>query len=158
MSFHHILSDLISDFGKGPTTFFLNLFSEHAKSLQPTLESSSIQTTELIVKCHTILEMASHDLSPHTFGSGLQFLKGLQKGLKKTSFGLIFCQGSLIGCNTNLCSPLKTFVCGGSVEIVVVVCGKICGNMCGKIEKLSDWNKNWCGSRYWLPNYDSGLW
>ena len=40
----------------------------------------------------------------------------------------------------------------GSVEIVVVVCGKICGNMCskicGKIEKLSDWNKNWCGSRY----------
>ena len=45
---------------------------------------------------------------------------------------------------------------GGSVEIVVVVCGKICGNMCGnmcdkmcsKIEKLSDWNKNWCGSRY----------
>ena len=20
--------------------------------------------------------------------------------------------------------------------------------MCGKIEKLSDWNKNWCGSRY----------
>ena len=36
----------------------------------------------------------------------------------------------------------------GSVEIVVVVCGKICGNMCGKIEKLLDWNKNWCGSRY----------
>ena len=33
--------------------------------------------------------------------------------------------------------------------IVVVVCGKICGKMCGKmcdkIEKLSDWNKNWCG-------------
>ena len=37
---------------------------------------------------------------------------------------------------------------GGSVEIVVVVCGKICGNMCGKIEKLLDWNINWCGSRY----------
>ena len=38
------------------------------------------------------------------------------------------------------------------MEIVVVVCGKICGNMCseicGKIEKLSDWDKNWCGSRY----------
>ena len=38
------------------------------------------------------------------------------------------------------------------MEIVVVVCGKNCGNMCskmcGKIEKLSDWNKNWCGSRY----------
>ena len=38
------------------------------------------------------------------------------------------------------------------MEIVVVVCGKICGNMCskicGKIEKLSDWNKNLCGSRY----------
>ena len=28
--------------------------------------------------------------------------------------------------------------------------------MCGKIEKLLDWNKNWCGSRYWLCDYDSG--
>ena len=27
--------------------------------------------------------------------------------------------------------------------ILVVVCGK----MCGKIEKLSDWNKNWYGSK-----------
>ena len=55
----------------------------------------------------------------------------------------------------------KHFVCvslryrkhhGGLVEIVVVVCGKFCGNMCGKmcgkIEKLLNWNKNWCGSRY----------
>ena len=25
--------------------------------------------------------------------------------------------------------------CGGSVEIVVVVCGLICGNRCGKMEK-----------------------
>ena len=24
----------------------------------------------------------------------------------------------------------------------------VCGEMCGKIEKLLDWNKNWCGSRY----------
>ena len=30
------------------------------------------------------------------------------------------------------------------MAIVVVVCGE----MCGKIEKLLDWNKNWCGSRY----------
>ena len=30
------------------------------------------------------------------------------------------------------------------MAIVVVVCGE----MCGKIEKLSDWNKNWCDSRY----------
>ena len=36
--------------------------------------------------------------------------------------------------------------------------GKMCGKICGKIEKLLDWNKNWCGSRYWHPNYDSGLW
>ena len=83
MSFHHILSDLVSDYGKGPKkgfkNFFLNLFSELAKSLQPTLESSSIQTTEPIVKCYTILEMGSHDLSPHTFGSGLRFLKGVKK-------------------------------------------------------------------------------
>ena len=34
--------------------------------------------------------------------------------------------------------------------------GKICGIMCGKIEKLSDLNKNWCGSRYGPCNYDSG--
>ena len=37
------------------------------------------------------------------------------------------------------------------VIVVVVygkICGKICDKMCGKIEKLSDWNKNWCGSRY----------
>ena len=43
---------------------------------------------------------------------------------------------------------------------MVVVCGKICGkicdDMCGKIEKLSDWNKNWCGSRYGPHDYDSG--
>ena len=29
--------------------------------------------------------------------------------------------------------------------IMIVVCGKIGGKNCGKIEKLSDWNKNWCG-------------
>ena len=34
--------------------------------------------------------------------------------------------------------------------IVVVVCGKICG----KIEKLSDWNKKMCGSKYGPPDYD----
>ena len=134
---------------------FKNLFSELAKSSQPTLESSSMQTTEQIVKCHTILEMGSHDLSPHTFRSGLRFFKGLQKGFKKNYFWTYFLpRESLIGCNKNICRPLKTFVCvyiryrkhcGGSVEIVVVVCGKNCGNMCGKIEKLSDWNKNWCG-------------
>ena len=27
--------------------------------------------------------------------------------------------------------------------------------MCGKIEKLTDWNKNWCGSRYGPHDYDS---
>ena len=90
MSFHHILSDLVSDFGKGPKSFFS---SELAKSSQPTSESSNIQTTGPIVKCHTILLMGSHDLSPHTFGSGLRYLKGLQKGVKKIFFGLIFCQG-----------------------------------------------------------------
>ena len=77
MIFLHILSDLLYDFGKGPKRvkkkLFLDLFSELAKSLKSTSESSSIQTTEPIVKCHTILEMGSHDLSPHTFGSGFQF-------------------------------------------------------------------------------------
>ena len=48
----------------------------------PTSESSSIQTVELIVKCHTILEMRNNDVSLHTFGSGLQFFKGPQKGVK----------------------------------------------------------------------------
>ena len=63
----------------------------------------------------------------------------------------------------NLCRPLKTFACGslryrkrwgwgGGVTIVV----EVCGEMCGKIEKLSDWNKNWCGNRYWPRDYDSG--
>ena len=32
----------------------------------------------------------------------------------------------------------------------------MCGKMCGKIEKLSDWNKNWVGSRYGPHNYDGG--
>ena len=38
----------------------------------------------------------------------------------------------------------------------VVVCGNISGKMCGKIEKLSDWNKNGCGSRYGHRDNDSG--
>ena len=33
---------------------------------------------------------------------------------------------------------------------------KNCGKMCGNISKLSDWNKNWCGSRYGPCDYDSG--
>ena len=45
------------------------------KSSQPTLESSSIQTAEPIVKFHTISEMGSHDESAHTFGSSLRFLE-----------------------------------------------------------------------------------
>ena len=98
MSFHHILSDLASDFGMGPKRGFKKLifylFSELAKSLQPTLESSSNQTTEQIVKCHTILEMGSHVLSPHIFISGLQFFKGLQKGsLKKLFLDLFSAKG-----------------------------------------------------------------
>ena len=42
------------------------------------------------------------------------------------------------------------------MAILVVVCGKMCGKMCDKIEKLSDWNKNWCGSIYGPHDYDSG--
>ena len=68
-------------------------FFELAKSSQPTLESSSIQTTEQIVKFHTILEMGSHDLSPHTFRSGLQFFKGLQKGFFKLVLDLFSAKG-----------------------------------------------------------------
>ena len=90
MSFHHILLDLVYDFGKGPKKgfkkLFLDLFSELAKSLQPTLESSSMQTTEPMVKCYTILEMGSHDLSPHIFKSSVQFFKGPQKGVQKNYF------------------------------------------------------------------------
>ena len=44
-------------------------------------------------------------------------------------------------------------VCG---KICGKMCGKICGEMCGKIEKLSDWNTNWCVSRYGPHDYDSG--
>ena len=38
--------------------------------------------------CHTILEMGSHDHSPHTFGSGLRFWKGFQKGFNKICLDL----------------------------------------------------------------------
>ena len=31
----------------------------------------------------------------------------------------------------------------------------MCCKMCGEIEKLSDWNNNWCGSRYGPCDYDS---
>ena len=77
----------------GLKKLFLDLFSELAKSSQPTSESPSIQTTEPIVKSHTILLMGSHDLSPHTFRSGIQFWKGSQKGVLNKQFVLlIFCQ------------------------------------------------------------------
>ena len=85
------------------------------------------------------------------------FLKGSKRGFKYFFWTYFLPWESPIGCNKNLCRPLKTFVCvslryrkfhGGSVEIVVVVCGNMCGQMCGKIDKLLDWNKNWCGCRY----------
>ena len=31
------------------------------------------------------------------------------------------------------------------VKFVVKSVVNICGKNCGEIEKLSDWNKNWCG-------------
>ena len=34
------------------------------------------------------------------------------------------------------------------VKCVVKYVVKMCGEICGKIEKVLDWNKNWCGSRY----------
>ena len=60
-------------------------------SISPaTSQSSSTQTAEPIVKCCTILEMGSHDLSPHAFGSGPQFWKGPQKGVLKNFFWTYF--------------------------------------------------------------------
>ena len=79
----------------------------------------------------------------------------------------------------NLCNPLKIFaglskhlpvfllgtenVVWGMAIVEVVfgkfcakMCSKVCSKMCGKTEKLSDWNKNWCGSRYGPHDYDSG--
>ena len=53
----------------------------HHKFSQPTLENSSIQTTEPIVMFHTLLEMGSHNKSAHTFGSSLLFLEMPQKGV-----------------------------------------------------------------------------
>ena len=47
-------------------------------------KSSSIQTNEPM-KSHTILEMGSHDLSPHTFECGIQLWKGPQKRFLKNS-------------------------------------------------------------------------
>ena len=34
------------------------------------------------------------------------------------------------------------------VNIDYPIMVEVCGKMCGKIEKLSDWNKNWCGRIY----------
>ena len=52
----------------------LLLLQDFCKIFATFSESSSIQTAEPIVKCHTILEMGSHDLSPHTLGYGLKDL------------------------------------------------------------------------------------
>ena len=30
----------------------------------------------------------------------------------------------------------------------------MCGKVCSKIEKLSDWNKNWCDNRYDHDEHD----
>ena len=87
MSFHHILSDLVSNFGKGPIfilIFYIYLFSELAKFLQPTLESSSIQTTEkweAMIFHHILLDLVS------------DFLKGSKMGLKKLVFYLFSAMG-----------------------------------------------------------------
>ena len=52
--------------------------------MQPTLESSTIQTAEPIVKFHTILEMGSHNEFAHTFRSqSLIFGSALKRGFKK---------------------------------------------------------------------------
>ena len=53
------------------------------KSLQPTLDSSSIQTAEPIVKFHIILEMGSYVKSAHTCRYSLRFLEVPQKGVLK---------------------------------------------------------------------------
>ena len=50
------------------------------KSSQPTLECSSIQTAEPIVKCHTILLMSFHHILSDLVSD---FGKGLKKGFKK---------------------------------------------------------------------------
>ena len=42
------------------------------------------------------------------------------------------------------------------IMIVVTKRQTKCGKMCGKIEKLLDWNKNLCGSKYGPCDYDSG--
>ena len=82
------------------------------------------------------------------------FLKGSKRVLKNYFWTYFLPRESLIGCNKNLYMPLKIFLCvslryrkhcEGSVEIVVVVCGKICGNMCGKcVVKLKNC---WIGTK-----------
>ena len=56
MIFHQILSDPVSDFGKGPKRgFILDLFSAKGGSNQYPMQKGLVITSE--VKCHTILEM-----------------------------------------------------------------------------------------------------
>ena len=61
-----------------------------AKSSQPTSERSSIKLLNQFVKCQTIFEMGSNDLSPYTFRSGLLFWKGPPKGFKTKYFWTYF--------------------------------------------------------------------
>ena len=50
----------------------LLLLQDSPQIFASTSESSCVQTTELIMKCHTILEMGSHDLLDlnYNFGKG----------------------------------------------------------------------------------------
>ena len=75
------------------------------KSLHSTLESSSIQTTEPIVKCHTNLEMRSHDVSAHTFRSSIQFLKDIITHTSRVN--CIFCHPIIGGCTLIMSCTLE---------------------------------------------------
>ena len=87
---HNLIKTIRNRFPPPPTsTTTTTPYS--VKIFPATSQSSSTQTAEPIVKCHTILKMGSHDLSPHTFRSGPQFWKGLLTGVKKNCLTLIFC-------------------------------------------------------------------
>ena len=76
----------------------------------------------------------------------------------------------MIKCAVKYVVKLKNCQIGTKMDVVVDIdslitivvsgkrCGKICGESCGKIKTLLDFSKNWFGSRYWPPNYSSGLW
>ena len=104
----------------------------------------------------TVIGASLYHLSKHISPQSKSAKINYQESVASESCNLLLGPG-VTTLKTKSLQPLKTFACvslrykkypwwGVCVCVAIVVV--VCGEMCGKIEKLSDWNKNWCGSRY----------